>query len=792
MAVLVGYLGFAFFSNTGQLGSSRANIQSVSQMRILATQLPGLSARAGKGDESAFVELGALKEEMGEHWSGLQDALSEGGDKSIIGGFAAVWHDAEGSITTLDETSETVLFVNNVKTRFSKNHSQLQQKLTTVVEALLTSGSTADQVVLAQAQLWRLERIRSEIDQLLAGESTAVTAAKQFDRDSKLFVSVLNGFKNGNPALEISQITAPATRTTLNDIAQLFSVVSGSATEVAASGPMLVKMGRARDALWSGSPALLEQAARLDDYVRALSSLGKLNGAQLANYAGIFLIIGVTLIGLVFYLGARSRLQKTAETNQANQDAILQLLDEIEGLGEGDLTAEVTVTEGFTGAIADAINLTIVQLRELVSRIVDTSEKVSGSANETRSTVVQLSGLSEHQAEEIAGASAAINEMAITIDQVSANAAESAAVADRSVSIANKGAVVVRRTIVGMDSIREQIQDTAKRIKRLGESSQEIGDIVSLINDIADQTNILALNAAIQASMAGDAGRGFAVVADEVQRLAERSANATKQIAALVKTIQTDTKEAVSSMEQTTAEVVSGASLTEDAGIALSEIESVSTSLAELIQDISTAARHQSTTASHISKTMNVIQDITTQALDGTNRTATSVGELADMAIEQRESVSGFKLPDQGFPQHPLKSVPFASTTKTDHSTWLDKSVSEAGTELSEPETPAGDAGAALVMEEPFADRTPAHIKQTLEENSAAMDEIDFQSTDFEPADFEPTTESTDTSDEDTAGLDAAPKAMKTPFAAELEAELASIDLDEFDLEPDSPVKNQS
>ncbi|HBO1849938.1 TPA: type IV pili methyl-accepting chemotaxis transducer N-terminal domain-containing protein [Pseudomonas aeruginosa] len=279
------------------------------------------------------------------------------------------------------------------------------------------------------------------------------------------------------------------------------------------------------------------------------------------------------------------------------------------------------------------------QVREAANNIFSVSQTLLDKAS-------QLAEASEHQAQEIAGASAAINEMAVSIDQVSANASESSAVAERSVAIANKGNEVVHNTITGMDNIREQIQDTSKRIKRLGESSQEIGDIVSLINDIADQTNILALNAAIQASMAGDAGRGFAVVADEVQRLAERSSAATKQIEALVKTIQTDTNEAVISMEQTTSEVVRGARLAQDAGVALEEIEKVSKTLAALIQNISNAARQQASSAGHISNTMNVIQEITSQTSAGTTATARSIGNLAKMASEMRNSVSGFKLPE--------------------------------------------------------------------------------------------------------------------------------------------------
>jgi len=347
------------------------------------------------------------------------------------------------------------------------------------------------------------------------------------------------------------------------------------------------------------------------------------------------------------YLSTRARLRETADSNKRNEAAILQLLDEISDLGDGNLTVEATVTEDFTGAIADSINYTIDQLRNLVSQIVDTAENVSASTNETRATALQLSDSAEHQAQEITGVSDAINHMAATIEQVSVSAAESAGVAEKSVSIAKSGAEVVQDNILGMDTIREQIQDTAKRIKRLGESSQEIGDIVSLISDIADQTNILALNAAIQASMAGDAGRGFAVVADEVQRLAERSAAATKQITALVKTIQTDTHEAVSSMESTTTQVVKGADLAHNAGVALEEIENVSTALAELIQGISATARDQASSANQVSRTMNVIQAITSQTLDGTNNTASSVGELAEMARELAASVSGFKLPDR-------------------------------------------------------------------------------------------------------------------------------------------------
>lgn len=341
------------------------------------------------------------------------------------------------------------------------------------------------------------------------------------------------------------------------------------------------------------------------------------------------------------------RARSAQEENEKNQAAILRLLDELEYVADGDLTVNATVTEDITGAIADSVNFAIDQLRQLVQAINDTASNVAQSSEKTQLTATELAEASEQQAQKIAGVSAAITDMVNSIKQVSVSATESASVADRSVAIAHNGAQVVQRSIDGMKTIREQIQETSKRIKRLGESSQEIGDIVGLINDIAEQTNVLALNAAIQASMAGEAGRGFAVVADEVQRLAERSANATKQIETLVKTIQADTNEAVMSMESTTTEVVQGARLATDAGAALKEVQTVSNSLADLIQRISNEAQRQASSACQISQNMEVIQQITSKTTAGTRTTADSVGQLNQMAASLQKSVSGFKL-EQG------------------------------------------------------------------------------------------------------------------------------------------------
>jgi len=381
--------------------------------------------------------------------------------------------------------------------------------------------------------------------------------------------------------------------------------------------------------------------------------LGDIFGISSSNSLFSIAVFGLGMASLAIFLiltnkwGGKVRQQLAAvdEQNRRNQQAILLLLDEMTNLAEGDLTVHTTVTEDITGAIADSVNYSIDALRNLVYTINDTSKQVGSAAEVTQKSTQKLTKSSQKQAREIANVTSAISEMSRSIEQVAEHANSSAKVAQQSVNIAHKGAQAVSRTTDGMDTIREQIQETSKRIKRLGESSQEIGDIVGLIDEIADQTNILALNAAIQASTAGEAGRGFAVVADEVQRLAERAGTATKQIEALVKTIQSDTNEAVISMEQSTSNVVSGAKLAANAGDALAEIESVSDNLAALIQNITDATDKQTVAASKVTKTMNVIQEITMQTSEGASHTASWVGKLTTLAQELKRSVAGFKLP---------------------------------------------------------------------------------------------------------------------------------------------------
>jgi len=519
----------------------------------------------------------------------------------------------------------------------------IQAEYNLMVDQMARQDMPSNQVVIAKNQVFIAERILRSISSVLTGSDNSRESADDFSADTETFGSYLDAQLNGSAELGVERITDPALRASLEGIKTDYDEVlkSASAT-ILKNSTQIVKVRQASSSIFAQSDELL-------------ANLNKLSAGSSWSVAIPALFLILCLVGFlicVFKLLAlrghsdKQRVANLQEEYDRNQNAILRLLDEIADLADGDLRSYATVSEDFTGAIADSINFAIDQLRDLVSRITETSQEVAQYTANTQGITNQLAEASEHQAQEIAGASAAINEMAMSIDQVSSNATESAVVAERSVQIAANGADVVNRSIEGMDMIREQIQETSKRIKRLGESSQEIGNIVALINDIADQTNILALNAAIQASMAGEAGRGFAVVADEVQRLAERSASATKQIEGLVKTIQTDTNEAVISMEQTTSEVVRGANLSKDAGVALDEIQNVSSNLAKLIANISDAAKLQSASAGHIATTMNVVQEITSQTTTATFDTARSVSELANMAESLRESVTDFKLPD--------------------------------------------------------------------------------------------------------------------------------------------------
>ena len=340
-------------------------------------------------------------------------------------------------------------------------------------------------------------------------------------------------------------------------------------------------------------------------------------------------------------------LVQSSEERDRIQRSIEKLLDEVAGVAEGDLTKEAEVTAEVTGAIADSFNYMIAELRNIIAQVQQTTLQVSAAANQIRRTAEELATGSEKQSSQILETTSAVDEMAQSIQHVSSNAVSAARVAREALENARRGAEAVVKTIDGMHAIRGRVQETARRIKRLGESSQEIGEIVSLIGDIADRTSILALNASIQASAAGEEGRGFAVVAEEVESLAERAAESAKRISGLIKMIQEDMNEAVAAMEDTTREVVGGSNVANEAGQKLDQIETVSTELAGLIQSISESSRMQARGSESVAHAMSDISSVTRRTADGARQAAESIRDLAALADELRHSVSRFKVPTQ-------------------------------------------------------------------------------------------------------------------------------------------------
>ncbi|MDH5610940.1 MAG: methyl-accepting chemotaxis protein [Gammaproteobacteria bacterium] len=635
------------------VGYKRADLQKhlglSAEQLLLSQRMANFAIAASSGSEADFVALteGMMRfdEVLRTYRHGGIEAPSLASDLSKgLTEVEASWDAYKKDIGIILGGKEPI---SEVRELYQVIDSFIPQMLTysdEVVGALMKTKASTRQIYLASRQMMLSQRIKNNLNKVLSGGEAAAAAADRFGRDAALFGRVLEGLLKGSKALDIDKVTDKEAVAKLREVAMLIKVVSDNIAGILELSPELFEVKDAASEISGDSQDLLE---KLQIFEKQIAGQGKfLDVVQLVGVGfGGFAVVLMVFLGWLSVKEARKREESALENNRRNQRAILRLLDEMASLADGDLTVHATVTEEITGAIADSVNFTIDALRSLVTTINSTAVEVSSATEKTQATASELAEASTRQAREIASASAAITDMAESMEHVTKDALDSANVAQQSLEIAQKGAGVVHSTISNMDKIREQIQETSKRIKRLGESSQEIGDIVGLITEIADQTNILALNAAIQASTAGDAGRGFAVVADEVQRLAERAGNATKQIEGLVNTIQADTNEAVKSMEVSTAGVVGGAEMAEAAGVALKEIEDVSAQLSKRIQMISDATKKQLGVASSVSDTMNVIQEITLQTSEGTEETSDSLDTLNVLSSELRRSVSGFKLP---------------------------------------------------------------------------------------------------------------------------------------------------
>ena len=642
--------GLTIYQNR-QTANATLYVAAAGEMQMLSQQIAKSAQLALRGNAEGFAELRSGS----TRFSSLLGAVAGGGaidgnevpaspdsTRAQLDALRDAWTKAEGDAAQLLDQEANLITLNTSVAAINAGNAVLLD-LSEQIAALKTqSGAGARELAAANRAVMLTQRIAKNANALLASDIIDPEVAFLLGKDTSTFHEQLTQLRQAGGDAEL--------RGKLQELDQAAQETVTAVSAILGNIQLLVQAKQAGSRIFGDSAPLLAHTRALSEaYDRAFRGFDPVT-AIIAVAA--LLALAVVGRGAKAYnddLANRrveSERQRLSAENERNltQQAILRLMNEMGDLADGDLTVRATVSEDITGAIADSVNYTIEELSVLVRRINDAAIRVTSATESAQRTSGELLGATERQSREIEEAGASVERMAQSMTASSELALQSAQVARRSLESARKGAGAVENTIKGMNEIREQIQETSKRIKRLGESSQEIGEIVELISDITEQTNVLALNAAIQAASAGEAGRGFTVVAEEVQRLAERSAEATKQIAAIVKTIQTDTKDAVGAMEIATRDVVEGAQLSDAAGQALSEIGEVSMETARLIEQISSDTQSQVTTAARVAETMKGILAITEQTTLGTQQTAVSVGQLADLAVELKGSVSGFKV----------------------------------------------------------------------------------------------------------------------------------------------------
>ncbi|KON81156.1 methyl-accepting chemotaxis protein [Azoarcus sp. PA01] len=640
------------FHQFRESANATSYISVAGEMETLSQRIAKAAQLSLQGNPQAFVDLRSGTSRFAE----LLDTLDQGGSiagreippapavaQAGIAALHAAWSETERNAARLLGQEKTLLTLTDAITTLNEEDEQLFQQARQLAQVKLQTNTSGADIAAASTVVMLTQRITKNANALLAPNAVEPQTAAALAQDARALVELV--------ATLAQATTDPAARARLQGFEAHAQGTLAAVNRIVDNIDVLVRAKQA------GRYIFYRDSEALTTHVRALSatfdeSVRGLTPATLG--IALVALLGLAILGLMAKInnaeiaarGAEAEaLRKNAEDeHNLAQQAILRLMNEMGELADGDLTVRTTVSEDITGAIADSVNYTIEELSVLVRRINDAAGRVTAATESAQRTSTELLDATGRQSREIQEAGAAVQQMARSMSESSELALRSAQVARRSLDSARKGAGAVENTIRGMNDIRGQIQDTSKRIKRLGESSQEIGEIVELISDITEQTNVLALNAAIQAASAGEAGRGFTVVAEEVQRLAERSGEATKQIAAIVKTIQTDTKDAVGSMETATRDVVEGAQLSDAAGQALAEIGDVSTETARLIEQISGDTQQQAAAATRVADAMKEILAVTEQTARGTQQTAVSVGQLADLAVELKGSVSGFKV----------------------------------------------------------------------------------------------------------------------------------------------------
>jgi twitching motility protein PilJ len=651
LALLAVDLGVAWY-DARQATFGTIYIATVGKIRMLSQRLAKAAQQASQGNLEAFKQLRESREAFAAQMSLLLNGGSVGSEtlpatstetRPVLEALDAQWKKNERNAALVIAEQANLVNLGRAVRAINERNPALQELADEIAALSVQTGGSSRQNAHAAQLMMLTQRMAKNANTMLAEAVIDPEVSFLLGKDTNSFRDILRGLLQGSEALRIQRVADPELRGKLGEMETAFKEYQAAVSSILGNQQRLVNAKRASFELFKDSEALLAAAETLNAAYEAELGGRRMNFIAMGVVSFLALVV-LLLIGKTYLDDTRRRADESERQNRENQAAIQRLLDEISNLANGDLTVRAQVTEHMTGAIADSINYTIDELRRLVAGINSASQQVTSATQEAENVTGKLLQAASKQASEIQGAGQSIGQMAQSMVEVSKKANDSSKVAASSLHAAQKGAQAVQNAIRGMNDIRVQIQETSKRIKRLGESSQEIGEIVQLISDITEQTNVLALNAAIQAASAGEAGRGFTVVAEEVQRLAERSAEATKHISAIVKSIQRDTLEAVEAMERSTQGVVQGTKTADQAEQALREIGVVSTQLAQLIESISQATQQQATSASRVAANMRVILGITQLTTDGTKQTATSAARLTALADGLKSSVAGFKL----------------------------------------------------------------------------------------------------------------------------------------------------